>query len=1126
MEIKHKQVTKEDIDAFLAGNDPMEHIIKIECGYDENKVSIIYRNEEGKKRIKRDYFKPFVWCNERTAKSLYGGDRATLKVNMERYNLGCKKLRTERNDGTIPERMEHGYKFMFYAKGAMCYNEFMKFFDDGGIPIYKDKDDGTKPYIAVSPVEQYMIQTGKRMFKGYDNYDDLVRLEWDLETEGLDPNKDAISQIGIRTNKGYEKIITIDGEGNEKLKNEFNAILEFFNIIKELQPDVITGHNTENFDWNFINVRLQLRNLSLKNVTNGLFPRGIYKKKKQQVLKLGGEMEYYYPTIMWGYNITDSLFAVRRAQAIDSNMKSATLKYVTKYSGIAKKNRVYVPGKIINKTWEDENYDYAFNDDNGNWFKISDRIDKITIDSLDNIIDNKTGEKFERVTGRYIVQRYLLDDLWETDKVELRYNESNYLVGKMLPVSFEKVCTMGTAAIWKYIMLAWSYEHNLAIPQLIQRKPFTGGLSRLLSVGWVNNIVKLDYNSLYPSIILTFGIRSEIDVMDVMSALLNYILTQREYYKGLKGKYGKEADALKEKLSQLIDDAEKEATKNAIANAKQLKSRNDKMQLPLKIVGNGFFGSYGSGSVFPHSDIVCAEETTCTGRQMLRLMISHFTNIGYTPIVGDTDGFNFQKPKVFRYTKDNPYVGLGLGRNVTKGKEYVDVDADVAEFEDTFLNEAYNGGVLKNGLGVDEYCDACIQFSRKNYADLMPDGSIKLVGNSIKSKKMPKYIEKFLDKGIRLLLEGNGKEFLEYYYDYVEKIYNLQIPLKDIATVGKIKTSIETYKQNCKQLTAAGTKKARQAWYELAIKEDLNVNMGDTIYYINTGNKKSSSDVQRITKYFAIVDGQEIDVTKELVRKYNKAKKETPDKMTDKNTGKWIKKEVFGKELYGNSFRDEDEIIFNCILLPNNIVEDEDDHFCDDSFEYNVDKYVDMFNKRIRPLLVCFSKDIRTRINEKGKSVDNILISKPEDRKQFTDDECKLVAGEPYNLTDQDTYEQLMTMEDKEIKFWLSVDKKPPYTEECGMNWEEIKQDYLERMEILKKEGIRDEVERYNEIIDNLKQSDVDNFIEEGIIPDSILKLVDEDNDTNNFVSRKYGVVIGNIFDIIDKNFDKETDDE
>lgn len=481
---------------------------------------------------------------------------------------------------------------------------------------------------------------------------------------------------------------------------------------------------------------------------------------------------------------------------------------------------------------------------------------------------------------------------------------------------------------------------------------------------------------------------------------------------------------------------------------------------------------------------------------------------------------------MFRYTDENPYISKGLGRNYKKGNKYTGADADVAEFEDLYLNTAYNGGILKTGLGIDEYCDACLQVSRKNYADLMPDGSIKLVGNSIKSKKMPIYIEKFLDKGIRLLLEGKGKEFLEFYYDYVEKIYNLQIPLKDIATVGKIKTSISTYKENCKQLTAAGTKKARQAWYELAIKENLNVNMGDTIYYINTGNKKSSSDVQRITKYFAIVDGEEVDVTKELVRKYNKAKKEKPDEMTDKVTGKWIKKDIFGKELYGNSFRDEDEIIFNCILLPNNIVEDEDDHFCDDSFEYNVDKYIEMFNKRIRPLLVCFTKDIRTRINEKGKEVDNILINNPEDRKQFTDEECKLVAGQPYKPTDQDTYEQLMTMEDKEISFWVRVDKKPPYTEECGMDWEEIKQDYLERMKALEKKEIKEEVQKYNEIIDKLTQADVDKLIEDGIIPDAILKFADEDIDSNNFVSRKYGVVIGNIFDIIDKSFDTETDDE
>ena len=219
-------------------------------------------------------------------------------------------------------------------------------------------------------------------------------------------------------------------------------------------------------------------------------------------------------------------------------------------------------------------------------------------------------------------------------------------------------------------------------------------------------------------------------------------------------------------------------------------------------------------------------------------------------ILSNTDGFNFQKPKSFRYTEEHPYISDGSGRNSKKEKAYTGVDADVAEFEDMFMNSAFNGGINKNGLGIDEYCDATINFARKNYADLLDNQKIKLVGNTIKSKKMPIYIEKFLSEAIQLLLHGKGGDFLELYYDYIEKIYNLKIPLKDIATIGKIKVSINTYKENCKQLTAGGTKKARQAWYELAIKDNLSVNMGDTIYYINTGDKKTTSDVQRVTNFF------------------------------------------------------------------------------------------------------------------------------------------------------------------------------------------------------------------------------------------------------------------------------------
>lgn len=504
-------------------------------------------------------------------------------------------------------------------------------------------------------------------------------------------------------------------------------------------------------------------------------------------------------------------------------------------------------------------------------------------------------------------------------------------------------------------------------------------------------------------------------------------------------------------------------------------------------------------------------------------------------IMSNTDGFNFQKPNKYRYTEDNPYIGLGKGRNVKEGKAYTAVEADVAEFEDVFINQAYNGGILKNGLGIDEYCDACIQFKRKNYCDLMPDGSIKLVGNSIKSKKMPIYIEKFLNEAIKMLLHGKGKDFIEFYYDYVEKIYNMQIPLKDIASVGKIKTSIDEYKKKCKEITKAGTKKARQAWYELAIKENLNVNMGDSIYFINTGKKKGESDIKRITEYYYIdSNGNEIDyvtddngekmvdkkgnpisLTKYIEKEYKKYYKEYSDSEFAKNRLDYANNVLFtDKEIL-----EKDRLIFNCVLLSNELVEDEDDHYCDENFEYNTAKYIEMFNKRIRPLLVVFDRNVRSTVNENGKEIDNILISNPKDRKVFTEEETQLVSGQPFDESDQDTYEQLMTMEDKEIKFWLSVDKEPPYTKECGMNWEEIKQNYLTRQAQLKQEGIKDEVEKYNSIIAKLEKSDIEKYLEEGTLPTSLTNIVETDFNNGIFISKEWGVQLGTIYDIIDKDF-------
>lgn len=471
-------------------------------------------------------------------------------------------------------------------------------------------------------------------------------------------------------------------------------------------------------------------------------------------------------------------------------------------------------------------------------------------------------------------------------------------------------------------------------------------------------------------------------------------------------------------------------------------------------------------------------------------------------VLSNTDGFNFQLPNKYRYTDDNPYIGKGLNRNVTEGKKYTGFEADVAEFNDLYMRKFM-------GLGIDEIVSSTINFSRKNYADYFPENQypedVKKVGNTIKSKKMQAYIQKFLDKGIRLLLQKNGVGFLDEYYAYIERIYNYEIPLRDIASKGKVKKNLSAYVEDCKTITKAGRPKSRQAWMELALKNNLKVDMGDTLYYVNTGTSKSHADVKKITHYYLTTNdvfGEDIrkDMRTVFEKEHKKYKKENPANNT-------ITLDEFVEKFHPEVVK-EDEIVLNAMLLPREVIDSNDDIYCKDGEEYNAPKYIDIFNKRIKGLLVCFKKDIR----------DKILITNPENRPVFMPSEMELCSGDPNKISDQDTYEALMTMEDKEIRFWAAHPEFDiPFLSECNMDWEEIHTEYKERMEREKELGIDNVRKIYEEVLNSLTLTDIEKIEEEGILPSKLEKIIDIDPVTGSFVSKEYpDIVIGGIGDIID----------
>lgn len=691
MENHVKKISQEEIENFINGHDPMERIVNLTYKYQDDFVTIYYRNENDQKCKTTESFYPFVWATLYACRKLCHGNKTELMQLMRQFNIGCKKLSNVAIDGTVRDEFDDGYMFMFFAKSPMSYSTFLNFFKKADNPVYAKKDkDGNeiydskldeKQYLCVTPQEQFMISTGKRFFKGYDDYNQILRMTFDLETTGLDTKKDRIKQLGIKFNRpfynhpnGFQRIFNLQGTTKEeKDKSELEIIENFFKIIYTFRPDVVCGHNIENFDNQIMIDACTRLGTSIEEISSKYFDgETFHKEPRETVLKLGGEIETFHQTVCPGTIITDSLHAVRRAQAIDSNMQRADLKYATKYSGMVKPNRVYTPGDKIDQILSDTTNQYAFNNEDGDWY-IYDPNSENGVKTIDEFEDESAYNKYlqsikgkqgdgpfkmrtrnvlldgyEIVTGKYIVERYLLDDIWEGDKVEWKFNSTNFLICKMLPVPYKKCTTMGTAGQWKSLLLAWSYEHNLAVPMFRDKVPFTGGLSRLLRTGKIKKQVKLDYNSLYPSIILTWGIGDTNDLMDSMLHFLEYVLTTREKYKAMKKDAEKRINKYK---SKILNGTATEEEILAFNQAQGDFALADGKQAQMKVLGNSFFGSYGAPNVFPWGSTKCAEMITCIGRQNLRLMICHFTKLGYEPVVGDS--VTGDTPLFIRWKKNN-----------------------------------------------------------------------------------------------------------------------------------------------------------------------------------------------------------------------------------------------------------------------------------------------------------------------------------------------------------------------------------------------------------------------------------------------------------------------------------------
>ncbi|WP_201380346.1 3'-5' exonuclease [Ktedonobacter sp. SOSP1-52] len=335
-------------------------------------------------------------------------------------------------------------------------------------------------YYRVGPVEQYLMQTGRAFFRGL-AYDDLHRLQFDVETTSLDPSRGRIFLVAIRDNHGHECIVEAPTP-----KEEPALVTELCAVIRRLDPDVIENHNLFGFDLPFLEARAKALRVPLLLGRSGaplqlesFEEAGAYRRKRKRFSVAGREL-------------IDTLDAVRRYDFVARSLPSYRLKEVARHFGMAAPERVYIEGSKIYETYQRD---------------------------------------------PDLVRTYAFDDVCEVDAISRRLMGAAFALAGMAPRRYERVASAGPAMGILEPMIVRAYVRaGAALPcyttgQEERYGQHQGGASYLLAEGVAEHVVKADVASLYPSLIRAFRIAPKCDRLGVFLHFMDRLTELRLFHK-------------------------------------------------------------------------------------------------------------------------------------------------------------------------------------------------------------------------------------------------------------------------------------------------------------------------------------------------------------------------------------------------------------------------------------------------------------------------------------------------------------------------------------------------------------------------------------------------------------------
>jgi DNA polymerase, archaea type len=319
-------------------------------------------------------------------------------------------------------------------------------------------------------------------------------------------------------------------------------------------------------------------------------------------------------------------------------------------------------------------------------------------------------------------------------KISDLLSPSYFVQAQIFPYGYQDVVVRGNATKIDALFLREYLHQHQSVPQVGESRPFAGGYTDLFQEGIVRNVWHCDAQSLYPSLMLAFDIKSQRDELNLLLLLLRDL---RQFRLRVK------AD---------VKNA-KDETQRQYLNA---------LQQTFKILINSFYGYLGFSQAH-FGDFSAAEKVTAKGRETLKTMLDWLRKRDAKVIEIDTDGLYFVPPP----QTDPKTLESELQAVLPKG---IDVE-------------------------IDGQFPAMFSYKMKNYALLDDEGKLHVTGSALRSRGLEKFQRQFLEEMLTLALKGEAKKVPQLYEDYCQKIERGQLPIEILAKTETLQENLDAYQQ-------------------------------------------------------------------------------------------------------------------------------------------------------------------------------------------------------------------------------------------------------------------------------------------------------------------------------------------